>query len=799
MTKLRAVKATGFRGARFELPLDFTKKCRSLAIFGENAAGKSTVTDALEWFIRDRVEHLWKEDCKLDSLRHAASKEEELSVVEVQFDGKDNHGAKSLSADLKTSTSFPDPSVGTLVDELKDDRMILRHADIVNFLDKAKGKKREEVARIIGFDDITKFRDVILQARNALQKDPEYLGAKQQAETLQGAMIEITGQIVPDRKAFLELAKDLVAPFEVPTTITDEPTYAQAVDEIRGLGSSAEKIKAAERLNRLEQASKELKEALNEVAKLIASYSEKYNALAEKRESVNKLRLSDFLTKGKDVIDDETFANDECPFCLSPYELAKLQTEVGQRIEALSELQAKLNECKTQKDDLLAAIADAGQMAKAIAKDYADLPDFSGLIEDVNAAVQPLRDCYEAVSNSFIALKVFALPDGITAAIDKLKNKCDASCDAAQQASKKLELTEIEKRVAEVLTTLQTLNGHVNAYEKCQRTIAIYESQILTLSAVFDAFIPVQNNALQAVLDPISSDVGKFYKKLHPKENVDNVRLSMVGDEGVEFEYSFHGKETQPPRKYLSESHLNSLGVVLFLANARIFNRRAKFIVLDDVVTSFDANHRRRLLRLLKEEFSDWQIIILTHENVWFDLIKREMASSGWLFHEVQSDDDNGILLNHSPSNLRELIQQKKDKEDVTNDLRKLLEAILKDICFALEVKVAFRFNEINEKRMPEELLSRLRSTLSSKSPDLGKNAVFSDLAGSTLIANLDSHDNPEQIVGGDIDVLLEDIDKLVDLFVCSDCHRMVSASAPVTGTKAVSCRCGKLQIPWKT
>ncbi|MDX8348617.1 hypothetical protein SLH49_11540 [Cognatiyoonia sp. IB215446] len=77
-------------------------------------------------------------------------------------------------------------------------------------------------------------------------------------------------------------------------------------------------------------------------------------------------------------------------------------------------------------------------------------------------------------------------------------------------------------------------------------------------------------------------------------------------------------------------------------------------------------------------------------ESVWFDLIKREMGPSGWQFQKVSSDKDNGILIENSPSTLRALIEQKKGKEDVTNHLRQLLEAILKDVCHSLEVKVAF-------------------------------------------------------------------------------------------------------------
>jgi len=104
--------------------------------------------------------------------------------------------------------------------------------------------------------------------------------------------------------------------------------------------------------------------------------------------------------------------------------------------------------------------------------------------------------------------------------------------------------------------------------------------------------------------------------------------------------------------KYLSESHLNSLGVVLFLASARLFNRRSRFLVLDDVATGFDLSHRRRLLRLIKEAFSDWQVILLTHEASWFDMIKSELVPDGWLAKEVTCDGNDGIRIERSDVHL---------------------------------------------------------------------------------------------------------------------------------------------------
>jgi len=70
MIRLRRLVISGFRGARYPLVVDLTGDCRSIAIFGENASGKSTITDSIEWFFTDRVDHLWSEYCKEEALRN---------------------------------------------------------------------------------------------------------------------------------------------------------------------------------------------------------------------------------------------------------------------------------------------------------------------------------------------------------------------------------------------------------------------------------------------------------------------------------------------------------------------------------------------------------------------------------------------------------------------------------------------------------------------------------------------------------------------------------------------------------
>jgi hypothetical protein len=84
------------------------------------------------------------------------------------------------------------------------------------------------------------------------------------------------------------------------------------------------------------------------------------------------------------------------------------------------------------------------------------------------------------------------------------------------------------------------------------------------------------------------------------------------------------------------------------------------------------------------------------------------------------------------------LIEQKRNKYDVSNNIRKLLEASLKEICQALEVKLPFRFNDKNERRMSGELLCELRATVNKKCPPLKGHASFANLEGSNLVVTAD-------------------------------------------------------------
>jgi recombinational DNA repair ATPase RecF len=799
MIRLRRLTIKGFRGARFDLQLDFTDARRSLAVFGENASGKSTITDAMEWFLLGRIDHLWREDCKEAALRHVLCAEGEPCEVTVEFSNPALGATKNLGADLRVTCDNRSAGFQAFQEKIKSERVILRHNEITNIVGKSKGEKRQWIARIIGYQEITDFRNAVQSARNALQGDPNYKAARQLADNAQSELFRLAKHVIESPESLFAKVNAVIAPFDLGFTVSDKPSFEHAIKALSDRISAPEFAKLKIQLGEIKGGCEAIVPLMMQLAAARDAFIGAYSQLSANRAAVRQLSIGKFLGTGRQLIASGTHAEQSCPFCLTPYDLEKLREEIEVRVATIAKIQGQYEENGTLKVAFINAAVGAMAACKALAG-YAELEKFSVLKAAAARAAAVLATWIEIVNSSYAAFEPVELaPDGAEL-INIFPALATAQVSVAESEVEKLHLSKHEQNLIETITLLNDLKQQFMQYLKNSRIAQAFERQILSLSAIFDRFVPVQSKALQSVLDRLSADVSEFYTVLHPKENVDKVRLAVVGEEGIEFEYEFHGKRRSPPMKYLSESHLNSLGICLFLASARLFNKEARFLLLDDIVTSFDQGHRRRLLRLLGDAFADWQIILLTHERFWFELIQKEFQPLGWLFKEAKWDAENGVRLSGSAGDLREVIAEKRKKYDVSNDVRKLLEASLKEICQALEVKMAFRSNDENERRMSGELLSELRATVNRKCSSLKSHPSFAQLEGSNLTATVGSHNNPGEVISsGDIDVALSDIAALTGLFTCEACGRYVEAKRSLAGKDFITCKCGKKELEWKS
>jgi len=797
MIRLRQLGITGFRGALDLLVVDLTSSGRSIAVFGENAAGKSTITDAIEWFYTDRIEHLWREYCKESSLRNTLLLGTDNAVVQLSFDDPAVNSTKTLSPALDSAHSNTTPRFRTYLEQVQkgQERLALRNADLLLFILSTKTEKRGYLARIIGYEALDTFRNVIQHTQSQLENNPEYVTATRNLGDYQSEILRLAGEMVTTDADLYKSAQQMVTQAGVVAAITDDASYSGAIQAIRERFGRQEKGQAKLKLIQVKQ---QFEKLLRDVQPALASsknFLEAYGKLLTSREDLRQIKLLDFLSSGRRILEGKLFEPDVCPFCLQPKNHEALLEKLRERLQKLDEIKRLQEEAVAKKELTISDLNSASEATKVLLDrlvEAAVQSPVSGQVEQYKTSVDRLAS---EIKQQFPAFG--PITSEVETDSTHLSTLLPPEIERVDAEIKALELSQEEQKLIDLLQNLDNLRTNFCKYRESSQTKAAFECQIRTLDTIKSKFCTLHSKTIQQALDAMSQHISRYYLAMHPNEQVDDIKLTAL-EEGVEFQYTFHGKLTYPPIKYLCESHLNSLGIAAFLASAKLFNSTNGFFVLDDVVTSFDANHRLRLLRVLKDEFNDWQILLLTHEPMWFELIKKELVPAGWLIREIEMIPGAGICLKISAKDMKDFVAKKKAAGTLhPNDVRTLLERILKEICYELHVKVDFRYDDDNERRMPGELLSELRSALRRKNHAVNDDPVLTRVETSSFIATTGSHDSGPALSSADLDVAYTDVLEFDRLFCCATCRTYVATQRYVNHEKKVYCKCGHKSIDW--
>lgn len=115
---------------------------------------------------------------------------------------------------------------------------------------------------------------------------------------------------------------------------------------------------------------------------------------------------------------------------------------------------------------------------------------------------------------------------------------------------------------------------------------------------------------------------------MHPGEGLDTIALELDPKKraSIELKADFSGHDA-PPQAYFSQSHLDTLGLCVFLALAARDRADETVLILDDVLGSVDEPHVERVIGMIYEISTKFQhTIVTTHYRPW-----REKYRWGWL------------------------------------------------------------------------------------------------------------------------------------------------------------------------
>lgn len=805
--KINKIEIDGIRGIQSKLELPLNGK--SIVLYGDNGAGKSSISDSLEWFYTNKVSHLSSNEIDLkDALRNINKTEDDISYVSLSYvksptlDGERKLTSKKGKLNVELS-NLTDPFREYLL-KSESENLLLRYQYLTDFIDNTKSEKLTYLSNIIGYSEVTKKKEILRKSYSGLTSEIKAQNFEAQLNAQKGVLIEKLGAAISQEINLFETIEEKIKPLNLQIKIDSFEKINEVLEFLKA--SSDQQIH--EELSFLEKVKMFSSTILSETELINSTYlimSNEFNKISQDVNSIMQTFFADFIKSGTHLI-DKFHKEDTCPFCLQAKNLEQLKVELSERLKEIEASSEKLNTFKKAQSDSSAIADERIKRIEAILLDK--------LFEaDTNSAI---KNALEALKNKFNDYKKGS-SEKVTSgnpipSIESVKlSEVDFSfLDSIN--SRIISIQEVLKKVnkTELFSNISASKDAFLRIKQIEKSKDLLEKQRKSLEIIYNAFVKAQKEGLENFISTFSTRINEFYQLMNPDEPFQEIKIVTIGEEdelnGITIEYLYNGNWVSPPQKYFSESHLNCFGISFFLASVEAFNKLNKFFILDDVISSFDSTHRKRFAELIFTQFSDYQIILLTHEEDWFTNFVRPLAKKkGWLINEINWTETNGTHLKEEPKDLLERIEEglaSGNISDLGNPIRKYLEAVLKEIALNTESKYAFQFNEANEHRMPNELLQGLRSQIKLNSKELqDKFDVFDRVEQSALLGNICSHDNPFNPKIHDLKAFWSDVHELINLFYCQveDCKRKaVSIKNYDTVAKKIRCGCDGTKYDWK-
>ncbi len=132
--------------------------------------------------------------------------------------------------------------------------------------------------------------------------------------------------------------------------------------------------------------------------------------------------------------------------------------------------------------------------------------------------------------------------------------------------------------------------------------------------------------------EKLTKSVMRWYEMIRTKGDPDvhfanfSMEKTKTGDyknARVRIAAKSYGVELASAVSSLSESKLNALGLCVSIASAAASNGPCGFVVVDDPIQSWDAEHEVQFISLVRElvEIEDRQVILLSHRDSWISVV----------------------------------------------------------------------------------------------------------------------------------------------------------------------------------
>jgi len=780
--KIKQIELNWFRGAAESGVLQTDLK--SVVVYGPNASGKSTFVDGMEYILRNgAIEHLAHEYSGVyqeKGVRNTKAPNDKISRGIIYFE--DN---SSVMTEIQPDGSFTisgNPiGIKKIVQNWDVKTHILRQDEVARFIHCTKGEKYSTLLPLLGLSELEQAAENIRQIRLrvTVASDVEQRKGRIQQLTLEASQYFPSLEQSEVRKKLTRIAQKykLKKPEKEMKLLAERLT-----SKIESLVNSLQPEQTKHVI--LEQILHEnLMQKFDAMVSADDAAHKKFDAILDLRISVldsTEKFMSSITEPEKEI---------QCPACGQTILGSKIVEHVKEELTRLREAREARSRAKEKRLQLASAIRNTLERCKdPVFKpwlDSAEQEELTSLIDQLSRMPIPEFDSAWETGNVTDAKQI--LPK-ITSFIEKQVEKTSPS---TKELVEDLELVKLCTRIAEMYEIEKDVNKVTTLLDGLQNSEKLVRAEI--------------REKTKQILAGISKGVKLLWSEIHPDEPIGNISLYAHNDQdkAIDISLNFFGTEQESPRLTLSEGYRNSLGLCIFLSLAKS-DPNGDPVVLDDIVSSLDREHRGMLAEVILNNFEDRQIILFTHDREWYTELRYRLPENQWRFLTLRPWEKPEIGLQWSKSadtfdDARALIDV--NTEASGNRVRAIMDTHLSIIAEKLEIQMPFLRGEKNDHRMCVDFLEkivrdapkRLRKKEGSQWLPYTKPIADWKNAKNLLIAWGDRASHTGSLTKSEVERLIDASEKALAHFRCDSCGKYVWA-AQQSNNDTLQCICGDLQ-----
>lgn len=691
MLRLKRLKVKNCRGI-IDGP-DLVFGTGGAVICGDNGTGKSSYIDALEKVVTGQCSSLdigaqelsWK---KQGTHIHSDSN------PEIQLILTDGNTDEMVSLG-ETIESFP-KEVQKFLKISQESRFILRRRTLLEFIEAKPAQRYKAIEGFLNVDRYAAFEQKLIDHKKDLETGMKKLDDK-------------ISQNEQDIRKILKLDPEipittgcLVEQFNIclnDAGISEVTDFEELGGRVGLIETDLRSFQNISQWQGIVNFSKELANAPSYL-KVIESEEEYYNASKELQTESDAIKghiYEKVLSDGVRWIKEDGL--ELCPLCNSPINADEIQKFVQQKINEHKSIIESKNICNAKYNLFFQAISNYAKFLEKTRKTWDELlkvllidryDTFQKVIEEIVASNSTISEP-EKIEQELARLLKF---DG-NAIIHSMKEVIDERRASSPDIDRYNKLIDLKNSIAAVLLHYSTIQDAIST----KNNTKVVSEQITLISQYATK---ARKEAIKLLMSEIGKVTNEYYQYIHPGESIGSpvFKLPDGGSGSIKIISEFYGTEDDP-RGHYSEGHVDSLGLCIYLAIRRFqYNQNPDLalLVLDDVLQSVDAGHRRKTAEMIFEKFNNHQIVITTHDLLWFEYLKqaskRHMGNRKLKYYKISDwNIDTGPIFGDHLNDYEWLISKnagKSNPQDKAIKAGRVLEEVLQNLCNNLDVSVRF-------------------------------------------------------------------------------------------------------------